>query len=367
MPRPALIAWLALSALATLAAGGGGGTPAPAGASFGNPIAVGADPWVVRDAARGRYLWCQSEHDLGVAVCESPGLTSTGRRQVVWRAPASGPVSREVWAPELHFLDGRWHIYFAASDGRNEHHLAYVLRARTADPLGAYDLHGPLATGEGADGRSPNVWAIDMTVLEIAGRRYAAWSGWDAPGSDRQFLYLAPMKSPVELAAPRVRLCGHADFDWERTEPGPRGRGLNEAPELLRCGRRVFLVYSCGASWLPNYKLGLLEFLGGDPMNPAAWRKHPQPVFEGTAKTFGVGHSCFVASPDGREAWHVYHAKRSAEPGWSRSIFVQPMRVDERGFPNFGSPVAAGDLLQAPSGEPGGGDVRTDRMRGETR
>lgn len=320
-------------------------TTSTATTQFTNPIAAGQDPWVVRDPNGKRFLWTQAHNGKpveSIAIYESDSLATMGRRHVVWRAPQTGPFSREVWAPELHFLDGRWHIYFAADDGQNKNHLAYVLAAKTADPLGEYELHGPLATGDGADGRSPNIWAIDMTVMELQGRRYAVWSGWDAPGTDSQHLYIAPMKSPGELAGPRVRLCDNSDFKWEFTgQPGKQNRGLNEGPEALQRGGRTFIVFSCGIACLPTYKLGLLEFTGGDPLSPASWHKHPQPVFSSTEKTFGVGHSCFVPSPDSAEWWHVFHAKRERGYGWERDIFVQPLRFDERGFPDFGKPVAA--------------------------
>ncbi|MEZ6126803.1 MAG: sulfatase-like hydrolase/transferase [Planctomycetaceae bacterium] len=319
---------------------------------FVNPIGEGADPWVVRDPNGGRYLWCLSEGNRAIAVQTSDSLTSMGRKQIVWKAPDSGPVSKEVWAPELHFLDGRWHIYFAASDGRNENHLAYVLKSETDDPLGEYELHGPLATGDGAEGISPNIWAIDMTVLQHSGRRYAVWSGWDEPGSDRQFLYIAPMKSPTELAGPRVRICSNDDYLWERTEPDASKRGLNEGPQIFQTKKQTSIVYSCGASWLPTYRLGLLELVGDDPLVPESWKKRPQPVFDGTASTYGVGHSCFVQSPDGTEWWHVFHAKRDRNPGWRRSVFVQPMNIGRRGFPIFGTPVDAGRVLRRPSGDP---------------
>ncbi|QDU37390.1 Extracellular exo-alpha-(1-_5)-L-arabinofuranosidase precursor [Maioricimonas rarisocia] len=322
----------------------------PAG-RFVNPIGEGADPWVVRDPNADRYLWCLSEGNRGISIHTSDSLTRLGTKHVVWRAPETGPCSREVWAPELHFLDGRWHVYFAASDGRNENHLAWVLRSQSENPLGPYELHGPLATGEGADRESPNVWAIDMTVLEHAGRRYAVWSGWDAPGTDRQYLYIAAMKSPTELSGRRVRICDNADYLWERVEPGPEHRGLNEAPQVLKREGRTFLLYSCGASWLPTYKLGLLELTGDDPLDPGAWTKHPEPVFAGTEETYGVGHSCFVRSPDGSEWWHVFHAKRDRRPGWRRAVFVQPMEFARDGFPQFGKPVRAGEPLRRPSGE----------------
>lgn len=322
--------------------------PLPAN-QFVNPIGEAADPWVVRDPNHDRYLWCFSDGNRGIAIHTSSRLTSLGRKHVVWRAPARGPWSREIWAPELHFLDGRWHIYFAASDGHNANHLAYVLVSADDDPLGAYTLHGPLETGDIA---GQPIWAIDMTVLEHAGRRYAIWSGWDEPGSDRQFLYAAAMTSPTELETPRVRICRNDDFPWEFTEDDGHGRGLNEGPQVFRSDDRTFVMYSCAASWLPTYKLGCLELTGPDPLDPASWKKRPEPVFTGTDRTYGVGHSCFVPSPDATELWHVYHAKRDRDPGWRRAVFVQPVEIDPRGFPDFSRPVDPGEPLHRPAGEP---------------
>jgi GH43 family beta-xylosidase len=238
-------------------------------------------------------------------------------------------------------------IYFAASDGKNENHLAYALQSKTDDPLGEYDLHGPFDTGD----FDAKIWAIDMTPLEHEGKLYAIWSGWDAPGTDQQFLYIAPMKSPTELAGKRVRICSNDDYRWEFTEGGDKGRGLNEGPQVLQTGERTFVTYSCGASWLPTYKLGMLELTGDDPLDPASWKKSKGSVFQGTEKTYGVGHSCFVKTPNSGEWWHVYHAKRDPNPGWRRAIFVQPMKVDQKGTPHFGKPVEAGEAIPRPAGD----------------
>ena len=322
-----------------------------ASGKFINPIGEGADPWIVRDPNEDRYLWCFSEGNRAIAIHTSDTLTSFGKKNVIWEAPDSGPYSNEVWAPELHFLDGKWHVYFAASDGRNENHLAYVLRSKDKDPLGEYELVGPLATGEGSNRKSPNIWAIDMTVLEQGGRRYAIWSGWDASGTDQQYLYIAAMKSPTELEGPRVLLCDNDDYLWERVEPNQRARGLHEAPEVFQAKGRTGLVYSCGASWLPTYKLGILELVGDDPLDPASWKKRPHPLFQSTPSTYGVGHSCFVKSRDGQQWWHVFHAKRDRDPGWRRAVSVQPMKVGARGFPVLGRPVDPGAVIDVPTGE----------------
>jgi len=80
---------------------------------FVNPVGEGADPSVVRDG--DRFLWCQAEGNVGISIWVSDRLTSMGTKHVVWMAGAEGACSKEVWAPELHLIDGRWHIYFAAS------------------------------------------------------------------------------------------------------------------------------------------------------------------------------------------------------------------------------------------------------------
>jgi len=316
--------------------------------TFVNPIAEGADPCVIRHG--DKYLWCQSAGNQGVAIWVSDRLSSLGTPHVVWKAPETGMYSKEVWAPELQFIDGKFYIYVAASDGKNANHLAYALESEGSDPLGPYKLHGPFTTGDGKDGKSPNIWAIDMMVFKNSGKLYAVWSGWDKPNSDKQFLYIAPMKSPVEFAGPRVLLSKNDDYIWERTEEKESSRGLAEGPQILENDGRTFLIYSTAASWLPTYKLGLLELTGKDPLDPASWKKHAEPVFRSTEKTFGVGHGGFVKSPDGKEWWNIYHAKRDRGGNWLRSIFIQPFTFKD-GVPEFGTPVAPGSSLPLPSGE----------------
>ena len=319
---------------------------------FTNPIGEGADPWVIRHGSR--FLWCKTDGDRAIVVHVSDRLTSMGggSPHTIWRAPDDGPASHQVWAPELHFLDNSWYVYFTAAHephakGERGHRI-FVLKSRTRDPLGEYELHGPLGTGNGNDGFSPNIWAIDMTILELNQKRYAVWSGWDVP-STRQYLYIAEMSSPTKLIGPRTRLCHNQDYAWERIHPD--SHGLNEGPQVFQSSKATCILYSCGVSCQVTYKLGMLEYHGGDPLNPNSWYKRSEPAFDGTKNVYGVGHSCLVQSVDDKEWWHVFHAKRDAEFGWRRAIHAQPVLLDERGFPFLGSPVDEGVLLERPSGE----------------
>ena len=68
----------------------------------------------------------------------------------VWRAPASGPNSHSVWAPELHYLKGRWYLYNSTSAQRHDddtHRHSFVLENASDDPTrGAWVDKGMLKT-----------------------------------------------------------------------------------------------------------------------------------------------------------------------------------------------------------------------------
>lgn len=319
----------------------------PAAPTFQNPIAPGADPWVIQHD--GWYYWCLSEDMKAIVIHRSRTPIEIGECIARWTAPRTGPYSAEVWAPELHFLDGYWYIYVAVSDGHNDTHRMIVLEASSADLTEAiFTFKAELYTGDDwQTGRNPH-WAIDGTVLEVDGSRYLLWSGW-ADERDEQFLYIATLSNPWTVSSNRVRLCRNDDFLWERIDE-LHGRGLNEGPQVLQRDGRVFVIYSASASWEMTYKLGLIELTpGGDPMDPNDWRKLPRPVFASTAETWGVGHCSFTRSPDDTEDWIVYHAKRTRLPGWDRVIHAQQFDWDPTGRPDFGSPIAAGVSLPQPT------------------
>lgn len=335
-----------------------GGTEAAAQAeadsacTFTNPIADGADPWVVRKD--GWYYSVASSED-GLSVYRSKTLTNLEQNEVrVWEAPDEGWNQGHVWAPELHFVDGRWYIYYAAGkDGPPYiHQRSGVLQSAGTDPQGEYEEKGQLYTGDDLSAQTENIWAIDVTVGRIDGQLYAVWSGWEENRSDDatpQHLYIAEMENPWTMGSDRVRISSPT-AEWEQgTE-----LDLNEGATMLKHDGEVFILYSANESWLPAYKMGQLRLSDAtdDPLNPDNWTKSG-PVFQGTDEVHGVGHASFTTSPDGSEDWIVYHTKKDTEPGWNRYIFTQPFTWGEDGNPQFGEPVTPDSVLAVPSGQHG--------------
>ena len=316
--------------------------------TFANPIGTGQDPYVVLH--EGAYYLVESR-DNALYVYRSDDLTDLKQNGVrVWEPPAEGWNRTHLWAPELHQIDGRWYIYYAAGEDGPPfiYQRSGVLASAGADPQGTYEDLGPLYTGDtGAD--SVNVWAIDVTVGEVDDQLYAVWSGWEENrDTDRtpQHLYIAEMANPWTISSDRVKLSSPVE-PWE---VGTQ-LDLNEGPQFLMHGDDTFIIYSARESWLPAYRLGQLRLEDdADPMDPANWTK-TGPVFQATSTVFGVGHASFTTSPDGTEDWIVYHAKVSEAPGWEREIRTQPFTWTADGSPSFGSPVASRVQLDQPSGQ----------------
>ncbi len=291
-------------------------------ASIINPVlpTPAADPWIVQHDGIWHALQAV-ERRLELRTSRQISQLGAVEPKIIWRAPDSGPASRNIWAPEMHFLDGRWFIYLAADDGDNRNHRMWTLESET--PLGPWRNRGRLATSG---------WAIDGTVLEEAGRRYFIWSGWPGARNVQQNLYIAEMANPWTLKTPRALLV-------EPTEPWERvALPLCEGPQILRRNGKTFIVYSASGSWTPDYCLGMLVNEDGDFLNPRAWRKHG-PVFQKTARVWGVGHCCFAQHPLAGDLI-FYHAKTELDHGWDdRNVRVQPFGWNGEGLPEFGHPV----------------------------
>jgi GH43 family beta-xylosidase len=275
----------------------------------------------------GFYYYSESRDDRRIFIRRSRTIAGIAADPgvCVWTSPLIGRNSDHIWAPELHLIDGKWFIYYAADDGQNENHRMWVLESEGSDPREKYQCRGQLETGG---------WAIDGTVLTIDyGRKYFFWSGWAGRGDGQQNLYVAPMRDPVTISGSRV-LIATPDQPWERV-----AMPICEGPQVLKRNGDIFIVYSASSSWTTDYCLGLLHNKTRNVLDPAAWVKHG-PVFKKTDQVWGIGHCSFVKSLCQTEDWIVYHSKSSPKPGWEdRHVHAKQFTWTSDGFPDFGAPL----------------------------
>ena len=302
-----------------------------------NPVAqIGHDPFVTQK--NGYYYYCYS-HNRSIWVNKNKKLQDvlqfTGKK--VWEPEPAKPYSRNIWAPELHFLHKKWYIYFAADDGQNKNHRMFVLESENDDPMSKYTFIGKITD-------SSDKWAIDGTVLEKSGELYFIWSGWEGEIDVQQNIYIVRMNDPKTISRKRI-LISKPEFDWEKI-----GRPLvNEGPQVLKNAGNIFIIYSASGSWTDNYCLGQLKLIGDNPLDSDMWEKKNVPVFKGTESVFSPGHASFVKSPDGKEDWIVYHTAREKGAGWDRDVNIKKFTWDDEGNPIFGFPLEKGIYFPAPS------------------
>ncbi len=255
--------------------------------------------------------------------------------KVVWVRHPEGDMSCNIWAPEIHFVDGKWYIYFAAARaGADEKgcydHRIYALENASADPMeGCFTEAGRIDTGWES-------FSLDSTTVFYEGKRYFIWAQRDYAIPGNSNLYIAEMKNALELKLPAVRL-SVPEYDWEC-----QGFLVNEGPSCLIHNGNLYLTYSASATD-ERYAMGMLTLkAGGDPLNPADWAKSPVPVMvtEEQNGLFGPGHNSFTVDETGNDIL-VFHAR--PYPGFhgtalsdpNRHCFLRQVRYTEDGTPIF--------------------------------
>ncbi|MBQ7325026.1 MAG: family 43 glycosylhydrolase [Clostridia bacterium] len=271
----------------------------------------GDDPWVIEH--EGSYYYCWSSG--GVKVAKIDGLDNIVKdngKQVF----SSGGQYHNVWAPELHYVDGEWYIYVAMCKGTSDNaaHRMYVLKGTSQDPTKPFRLVGQVTD-------PTDKWAIDGTVFKYKDELYTVWSGWPSDTDGQQNLYIAHMSDPCTIDSERV-LISSPSKGYELVTTGP---SVNEGPTALVKDDRVIITYSGNGSWTDDYLITAVYCDTGDLLNAEDWVKLDKPLLSKGDETYGPGHCSFAPAPDG-SLWVIYHANRRSGTGWSgRSVRIQPV------------------------------------------
>ncbi|OHE89244.1 MAG: alpha-N-arabinofuranosidase [Verrucomicrobia bacterium RIFCSPLOWO2_12_FULL_64_8] len=318
--------------------------------AFPNPlIRQRADPWILRHGDGFYYfMGTVPEYDR-LELRRAPtieGLAAAGPK-TNWRKHAAGPMGAHIWAPEIHFIDGRWYVYFAAGEAEKVWNIRiYVLENASPNPLeGDWIERGQLKTGWES-------FSLDAATFAHRSRRYLLWAQKDPAIKGNTNLYLAKMASPTSITGPQVML-SKPEFTWEQVR-----YWVNEGPAVLIRHGRVFITYSAAGTGA-EYCLGLLSAdENADLLDPRSWAKSPVPVFVTSEAhgIFGPGHNCFTTAPDGLTDLLGYHARNYRDiPGDplhdpNRHTRVQPITWRDDGTPDLGVPVQepAGPLANRP-------------------
>ncbi|MBP1969280.1 GH43 family beta-xylosidase [Virgibacillus natechei] len=295
-----------------------------------------ADPYIYKHTD-GYYYFTGSypEYDrIILRRAKTIKELANAEEKAVWRKRGSGIMSIHIWAPELHFIDGKWYIHYAAGDRDDVWAIRpYVLENSSEDPFeGEWVEKGQINT----DFQS---FSLDATTFEHKGKRYLIWAqkvDYDTISN----LYIAEMSNPWTIKGEQVVL-STPEFNWEQ-----EGFYVNEGAAVIKRNGKVFVAFSASATD-DRYVMGLLSAdEDSDLLNPKSWTKSKEPVFVSNEETkeYGPGHNSFTVAEDGVTDLLVYHARPykgiEGNPLYdhNRHARVQQMFWKTDGTPYFGSP-----------------------------
>ncbi|RKL68233.1 alpha-N-arabinofuranosidase [Salipaludibacillus neizhouensis] len=300
-----------------------------------------ADPWVYKHED-GYYYFTGSvpEYDR-IEVRRATTIEGLAEADpvTVWKKYESGPLSANIWAPEIHFINNKWYIYFAAAgttettDGLFDHRM-FALECDAENPLeGSWMEKGQVKT-------KWETFCLDATSFEHLGEQYYVWAQKDPEIKGNSNLYISKMENPWTLTGDQVMITT-PEYEWEKI-----GYLVNEGAAVLKRNGKIFMTYSASATD-HNYCMGMLHAdESSDLLDPASWKKSDVPVFQTSERNgqYGPGHNSFTVSEDGEKDVLIYHGRNYKEiegdPLYdpNRHTRAQVIEWGEDDFPVFGEP-----------------------------
>jgi GH43 family beta-xylosidase len=302
---------------------------------YNNPIAEKrADPWVFKTDEGIYYLIATvPEYDrIVIRKANSINGLKDAKEKELWHKHEKGVMGHHIWAPELHKINGKWYIYFAAGEAEHIWNIRlWVLSNSSEDPMeGEWKEEGRIITERES-------FSLDATTFAHKGKRYLIWAQNVRGGKHGTALVLSEMKDPLTLTGPEVVIT-EPEYNWETMK-----YKVNEGPAVIKRNGRIFVTYSASAT-NHNYCVGLLWIdEDADLLEASNWTKSPGPVFytNDDLKRFGPGHNSFTTAEDEETVLMIYHARdykeiqgyEIADP--NRAARARVVQWTESGFPDF--------------------------------
>ncbi len=303
-----------------------------------------ADPHVYKHTDGTYYMTASvPEYDLIELRCgKTLEELQNGLVKNVWYKHDKGDQSQLIWAPEIHYVEGDFYIYYAASHTKEEHeydktfqHRMYAIKCTGQNPMeDDWEECGQIKTRQDS-------FCLDATVLQTPKQNYYIWAQKEIGANSNSNIYIAKMLTPTKLDDKQVCI-SKPELDWEI-----RGFKVNEGPSTLIKDGRVFLTTS-GSATDENYCIGLLYAdIDAELDEKSAWTKLDYPLMETDFDNnrFGPGHNSFTYDEEGNPLI-VYHCRPErvgldeALYNPNRDMCIQKVHFDENNIMYFDKPTS---------------------------
>lgn len=265
----------------------------------------------------------------------------TAEEKVIWKPTASDQSHRFIWAPEMHYISGKWYMYYAGSSSTTNRWAinCCVLQCSGPDPYNDSWIEKGKFQAVDGDTFSFTNFSLDMTYFECNGKHYVIWAQ-QGPASNLYMAQINPeepwktITEPVCLTKPQ--------YYWECAR-----FAVNEGPSVLQHEGRVIIAYSASGTG-PEYCIGYLYAdATADLMNINSWTKQTTPALtsEDLVDEYGPGHNSFTKDENGNDIF-VYHSRgrdcyedqcgrATGDPLYDpcRSARIRTVKWDKNGLP----------------------------------
>ncbi len=319
--------------------------------TFRNNIANFADPSVLYHD--GWYYYTYAKDYMGktaVWVRRAANFSdiSASRPVLVWAEAIDPTGMKNLWAPQITFLEGRFYLYATCAYYDTANELGVTPRKPVVflsndanDPLAGFTYRGPM------DNVDPEVFMyLSPRFINWNGKTYMINGGFFRE-EDRvpdvkhfQTLFITEMASPTAFTGKAVAIA-RATERWEISNGGKCEILEGPFAYVSKVDGKLYVLYSANETASDNYCTGLLRFNGtaeDEITNTSLWYKYPKPIQQKDTSIgiYSPGAMVLTPSPDGEQLWMIYHAKlKSGYTYNGRILFAQPLVTDENGVPQF--------------------------------
>jgi beta-xylosidase len=281
----------------------------------GKPLSC-PDPSVIREPHRqySLYMVCTSDFDRNAYPIwgSNDGVRWTQLGSVFphgqgpsWAVPA-GKQHGRYWAPDLHWFDGHWVLYFAAQmTTATEHTLSpapqgsWAIGVATTTDLRAGHWTTALLHYSGQFNTLPSErgnrelagGVIDPNEFEnpVTGQRYLVWA------KQSNQIFLGELSSDGLTLAPVAQRILVPSTPWECANL--HGTCTIEGPVGYWYDNVAYIMYSASSTWSGSYAVGVAASTA--PLS-VPFAKDPEPILTSSGDLLGPGGTSEpVTAPDG--------------------------------------------------------------------
>ena len=284
-------------------------------ADYHNPfIEERADPYVVK-GEDGYYYFTASYPAYGnvnqgydrivLRRSETVAGLASAEEKTIWKAHGSGIMAKHIWAPEMHYIGGKWYMFFAAGSSSDIWAIRPYVLSCDGDPFTAEWKECGQMQASAGDTDSFTSFSLDMTYFEKNGKHYVIWA--EIKGDSSLFMAEINPDAPWKLISKPILLT-KPEYNWELVN-----HRVNEGAAVLKSGGKVYVFFSASGTG-SEYCVGRMEAdADANLMDIASWKKHNSPALSSANVNgeSGPGHNSFVTDENGN-LLIVYHARPSA-------------------------------------------------------